>query len=126
MKIAVIEDSDTDVFIYQETFLNGFDFDRYGFAGDFLEQNDLYDVVFLDLNLPDMMGLELIKAVRSNHDKKLIVVTGTGSGYLRGKNMRDIMCAGADEVFQKSFIKQPAYIEMIKGEFICTDLAEQA
>jgi len=126
MKIAVIEDSDTDVFIYQETFLNGFDFDRYGLAGDFLKQDELYDVVFLDLNLPDMMGLELIKAVRSKHDKKLIVVTGTANGYLRGKNMRDIMCAGADEVFQKNFINQSAYIEMIKEEFTCIDLVEQA
>lgn len=112
--IALIEDNQGDVLIYQRTFLKGEGFDLFERLDDFLDSKTSYDKVVLDLNLPDSYGLDLVRSVRAKHEGLLIVITGLSSGYLRGKNMHDIIQAGANDVFQKDFISDEAYRKMIE------------
>ncbi len=60
----------------------GFEVETFGSAASFLERLKLfsYHVVFVDMKLPDMDGLELLRQTRKvNPDSEIIVVTGYGS-----------------------------------------------
>ena len=66
--ISVIEDmiSQLDDFICIETFQNALD------AYNYLEANDV-DVVFLDVEMPKMGGIELLKSLKKSPDRKSVV-----------------------------------------------------
>jgi YesN/AraC family two-component response regulator len=60
--------------------------------------NNSYDLVLLDLKLPDQSGTEMFKVVRSNNQPRIIVM----SGYINFKNM---MSSGEQEKFD--FLPKP-------------------
>ncbi|MDZ4766807.1 MAG: response regulator transcription factor [Chloroflexota bacterium] len=57
------------------------------------------DLVLLDLNLPDMSGLEVLRAVRANSLLPLIVL----SGYTEERDKVTALEAGADDYLAKPF-----------------------
>lgn len=67
-------------------------------AMEFLQRNS-YDLVFLDHDMPELTGLELVKYIRSQHMKTKIVMI---SGY---PTMQDffVKTVGADEYIPKPF-----------------------
>ncbi|MGX8850434.1 LytR/AlgR family response regulator transcription factor [Amedibacillus sp. YH-ame10] len=71
IRIAIIDDdlNDLETFIvsYFEEKSYIFVVDRFSFAKDYLEKKELYDIVFLDVELPDMNGLELAKIIRDTN-----------------------------------------------------------
>ena len=50
----------------------------YGKKGVELAKEQLMDVIILDLGLPDMDGLEVLRQIRGFSDVPLIIVTGRG------------------------------------------------
>lgn len=60
-------------------------------------------VVFLDINLPDIFGLELLKTIKAkNADIKVIMVTGEGSEKIK----RLAISYGADGYITKPFLPE--------------------
>lgn len=51
-----------------------------------------YDLVFLDINLPDGSGLDLIKTIKNNNNTYLVVI----SAYSQGKEKNMALNDGAD------------------------------
>jgi two-component system chemotaxis response regulator CheY len=61
-----------------------------------------YDAITLDLNMPDMHGLEFLRFVRGMETRKnvpIIVVTTRGDGEMH----RAVLSAGADRYISKPF-----------------------
>lgn len=59
-----------------------------------------YDVILLDIKLPDLDGTELLKTVRDNGRKQHIIVM---SGYATVKNVVSSMRLGAVDFLRKPF-----------------------
>mgnify|MGYP001581850992 CR=1 FL=1 len=58
------------------------------------------DTVSLDISLPDMSGLEVLKAMRAEAPQtRVVVVTGNNAEVLR----RDVLAGGAHAVLLKPF-----------------------
>jgi two-component system chemotaxis response regulator CheY len=74
-------------------------------ALSFLEEDGRFELALVDWNLPEMSGLDLVKAVRemSGHaDLRLMMVT-TETQLDR---VREALTAGADEYIMKPFDKE--------------------
>jgi two-component system chemotaxis response regulator CheY len=70
-----------------------------------LEEHESFDLALVDWNLPEMSGLDLVKAVRNMTDLKnlrLMMVT-TETQLAR---VREALIAGADEYIMKPFDKE--------------------
>lgn len=62
-----------------------------------------YDVILLDLGLPDMPGVEVCKAIRKNKiDTPVLILTSSGAV----KNRIELLDSGADDFMQKPFDAQ--------------------
>jgi two-component system aerobic respiration control sensor histidine kinase ArcB len=61
-----------------------------------VEQN--YDLLFVDIGLPDMAGFELIKEIRLLNDRLAKVPIVVLTGYSDDKEIKKCLAAGADEV----------------------------
>jgi DNA-binding NtrC family response regulator len=61
-----------------------------------------YDLVLLDLKLPDRDGLELLKSVDSDHSRRIIVM----SGYATVQSAINSMKLGAVDFLQKPFTEE--------------------
>ncbi|HEX2907674.1 MAG TPA: response regulator transcription factor [Phototrophicaceae bacterium] len=101
-QILIVED-DEDTAEVVSTLLNeaGYDtlaVDRGEIALYQINQN-LPDLVLLDLNLPDIHGLEVLKQVRSQSFLPMIVL----SGYGRERDKVTALEAGADDYMAKPF-----------------------
>ncbi|HEY0256517.1 MAG TPA: response regulator [Candidatus Methylacidiphilales bacterium] len=74
-------------------------------AVTFLEQGLLPSVVMVDWNMPEMSGLEMVKAVRLNpawNDVRLIMITSENEA----ERVQEALEAGADEYIMKPFSKE--------------------
>jgi DNA-binding response OmpR family regulator len=60
----------------------------------------LYDGVFLDINLPDGDGLTILRTIRAGTDVPIILISGTGSGTSRA----EAIDLGADDYVMKPFV----------------------
>jgi DNA-binding NtrC family response regulator len=70
-----------------------------------------FDVTITDLRLPDMTGLDVLKAVRAqNPDSRVIVITAYGSTEM----IRELKACGAFEVLKKPFLPSEI-ISLIEG-----------
>ena len=118
MKIAVLDDSDFDVAIIEAVLLKGFEFDRYKNLKDFQATTQKYDLILLDLQLPESFGTHTVERVRKIHKGRIIVITGAADDYLQGKTMAGVMNAGADDIFQKNKLCDKIYCEMILQEIL--------
>lgn len=71
-----------------------------------------YDAIMLDLNMPDMHGLEFLQFVRNHHafhDIPIVVITTQ-----TGDDMREaVLAAGANAYITKPFSPQ-AVLEQVK------------
>jgi two-component system, chemotaxis family, chemotaxis protein CheY len=107
MRALLIDDSRTMRSILKRA-LSPLGFDQFAEAGDGAEalvrltELGSFDVAFVDWNMPNMNGLELVKAVRKNGDyaeMKLVMCT-TESDL---QHVQSAMEAGANEYVMKPF-----------------------
>ncbi len=78
---------------------NGFDATCVGFGGLVVEALPGKDLVILDLGLPDMDGLEVLKAIRKTSDIPVIIATARGDEMDRVVGLE----IGADDYVVKPF-----------------------
>jgi two-component system chemotaxis sensor kinase CheA len=82
-------------------------------ALDALDAEDDFDIVVTDLQMPEMDGLELLGAIRSNPERSslpVVVVTSRGSQEDRKRGAQ----AGADAYIVKDEFDQQALLETVK------------
>lgn len=103
MKALVIEDdSGIAKFLQQHLPSNGFSVDvaNDAAAGLLLFREGEYDIVLLDLNLPDMPGEEVCARIREDvHVPPILILTVTGAV----ENKIRLLNAGADDYLPKPF-----------------------
>lgn len=105
MKNILLVDDDQEV---SQSVANLFDSDKYRFeflgdgAGvtDFLMENQNIDLVMLDVNLPSMSGLEVLKQIRMVKSELPVIVI---SGFVSAENAIEAMREGAYEYLTKPF-----------------------
>ncbi len=105
MKNILLVDDDKDL---SQSLANLFDSDKFNF--DFLEdgtsvsqyvrENDSLDLVMLDVNLPSMSGLDVLKQIKSVKDNLPVIVI---SGFVSTENAIEAMREGAFEYLTKPF-----------------------
>jgi DNA-binding NtrC family response regulator len=105
MKNILLVDDDREV---SRSVANLFDSDKYRFefledgtgVAEFLEKNREIDLVMLDVNLPSMSGLEVLRQIRqTSSDLPVIVI----SGFVSTENAIEAMKEGAYEYLTKPF-----------------------
>jgi two-component system KDP operon response regulator KdpE len=101
-RILIIEDDKyIQSFISLSLKTNGYVFDRAstGIEGISLFNNNHPDIILLDLGLPDIDGIEVIKLIRENSEIPILVVSA------RGQESEKIAAldAGADDYISKPF-----------------------
>lgn len=106
-KILIVDDSSTMRKIIQRTIRqtdleieNVYEADNGTAALKSLESNPV-DVIFSDINMPEMNGLELVKAVRADHPQSplIIMVTTEGSDAI----VEEAINSGANGYVRKPF-----------------------
>jgi two-component system nitrogen regulation response regulator GlnG len=105
MKNILLVDDDREV---SESVANLFDPDKYQFAflsdgpevKPFLSEHDDIDVVMLDVNLPTMSGLEVLKQIREVKSEIPVIMI---SGFVSTENAIEAMKEGAYEYLTKPF-----------------------
>ncbi|EKE00229.1 MAG: hypothetical protein ACD_22C00072G0012 [uncultured bacterium] len=107
MRILVIDDDREFARTLKDALLESYlvDLAFTGSEGAYLSQVNCYDVIILDLNLPDMDGVEVCRLIRSSNVQTPIIML-TGSEELNSK-----VCSldnGADDYLTKPF----AYTEL--------------
>lgn len=124
MRIAHIEDEEVDSYLLNQAFsvahiednaeyaslvdyVLPYDITRFYNVDDF--EDDVFDIIITDLRLTKTYGLETIKELRSKTDLPIIVLTGMGGNYLRGRDYQAFMEAGANEVFDKEMVSDPTF-----------------
>ncbi len=82
-------------------------------AQDLLKQN-LYDVVILDIRLPDGSGIDLLKEIKSNPDSPTVIIF---TGYPFPQYRERCMNFGADYFLDKSteYQKIPEVIGLLEN-----------
>ena len=74
-----------------------------------LAQNGLYDIVFLDVNLPDANGLDLIKKIKSLPSNPEVIII-TGESDPDGAEMA--IASGAWNYLEKPFLRQEIALQV--------------
>lgn len=100
-KILIVDDEESICSLYTEAFTKkGYTVSSATSAEEGLEilENENFEVMFLDLNLPGMSGVELCKKIRQEgSNAKIFAITGYSSLY----GVKECKKAGFDEVFTK-------------------------
>ncbi|WP_051872348.1 response regulator transcription factor [Streptomyces sclerotialus] len=78
---------------------HGHEVSTVGTGAETLRVYDEADLLLLDLELPDLDGLEVCRIIRTQHDIPVIAVTARGSGLDRVLGLR----AGADDYLVKPY-----------------------
>jgi two-component system, OmpR family, KDP operon response regulator KdpE len=102
LQVLVVEDDD-DTAEVMRTLLNDIGFDAYsvekGEDALALISTGSPDLVLLDINLPDMNGLDILRSVRSHSFLPMIVI----SGYGKDRDRVLALEVGADDYLSKPF-----------------------
>lgn len=102
MRILVVEDEvKTADYMHQGLTESGYivDIANNGIDGLHLAQSQNYDLIVLDVNLPEMEGWEVLKELRKSRDTRVIMVTARGR---LGEKVRGLEL-GADDYLVKPF-----------------------
>ncbi len=105
MKNILLVDDDKEV---SQSVANLFDSDKYKFefmedgagVSRYLQENQNVDLVMLDVNLPTMSGLEVLKQIRQVKSEVPVIVI---SGFVSTENAIEAMREGAYEYLTKPF-----------------------
>ncbi|MFQ5499991.1 MAG: sigma-54-dependent transcriptional regulator [Candidatus Zixiibacteriota bacterium] len=105
MKKILLVDDDPDL---SQSLANLFDTDRFSFeflndgvnVCKFVRENDNIDLVMLDVNLPSLSGLDVLKQIRKVNDDLPVIVI---SGFVSTENAIEAMREGAFEYLTKPF-----------------------
>ncbi len=103
IKILIVEDDDTSRIMMQETLgSEGYHITALENAEDAWAQIDSInpDILFLDINLPGMSGLELCERIRENNKyKDIYIIAATGKDST--KDLEEILNSGANDYMAK-------------------------
>lgn len=115
-RFLIVDDSNTIRKIIKAS-LRSLDptFDEAGSGLEAIEQLALhpYDAITLDLNMPDMQGLEFLRFIRNQHSFKhlpVLVVTTRADGKIE----QDVLVAGADGYLSKPFTPDQLLEKMLE------------
>ena len=105
MKNILLVDDDTEL---SQSLANLFDSDRFRFRflGDgaevteFVDQHNDIDLVLLDVNLPTMSGLDVLRGIKQKKNSPPVIVI---SGFVSTENAMEAMREGAFEYLTKPF-----------------------
>jgi len=105
MKNILLVDDDKDL---SQSLANLFDSDKFAFrfledgaeVGHFVNQHGDIDCVMLDVNLPTMSGLEVLRQIKEIRDELPVIVI---SGFVSTENAIEAMREGAFEYLTKPF-----------------------
>ena len=127
MKIAIL-DNDKDFcdkikqLIIDNSYVSGFDIDMYESPHIFLENRNKYDVLFLEIDLLEIDGIDIVRKLKSN---QIIIVVVTNS-YDRITEVIGINVAGyiiknqIDIEFKKIIKEILEYVDINKNIMITT------
>ncbi|EPN37253.1 DNA-binding heavy metal response regulator, partial [Pseudomonas syringae pv. actinidiae ICMP 19096] len=102
MRILVVEDEPkTAEYMHQGLTESGYvvDIAATGLDGLYLAQHQAYDVVILDVNLPEMDGWEVLSRLRKTVNTRIMMVTARGRLEEKVKGLE----MGADDYLVKPF-----------------------
>lgn len=102
MRILVVEDEPkTAEYMHQGLTESGYvvDVANTGPDGLSLAQQQAYDIVILDVNLPEMEGWEVLRRLRETSNTRVMMVTARGRLYDKVKGLE----MGADDYLVKPF-----------------------
>lgn len=101
---ALIVDDILDNIILLETLLKNLNFQVHSALsaeeGIKKADNNNFDVIFMDILLPDLNGNEVIKRIRSNTNKKQPIIIGVSASIFK-EEIKDVLDAGADDFLSK-------------------------
>ncbi|MFH1372667.1 MAG: sigma-54 dependent transcriptional regulator [bacterium] len=105
MKNILLVDDDKDL---SQSLANLFDSDKFNFSilddganvEQFVNEHENLDLVMLDVNLPTMSGLEVLKQIRQSNDSLPVIVI---SGFVSTEDAIEAMREGAFEYLTKPF-----------------------
>ncbi len=105
MKNILLVDDDKDL---SQSLANLFDTDKFNFqfledgseVSRFVKEHNDIDLVMLDVNLPSMSGLEVLKEIKQVRDELPVIVI---SGFVSTENAIEAMREGAFEYLTKPF-----------------------
>jgi DNA-binding response OmpR family regulator len=102
MRVLIIEDNPLIAQALQQTLRKYYTVDvcNKGKKGQLQAENTSYDVILLDLSLPDIQGEEICYALRKNGiDTPIIILSGKGEV----KSKTNLLNMGADDYITKPF-----------------------
>ena len=85
LNIAVCDDEAAflnDIYCKVLRFDSDYNIDRYTDASDILSRAERYDIIFLDIEMPDSNGMEAAKKIRENGYKGYIIFLTSHSEYM--------------------------------------------
>ena len=102
MKVLVIEDCEELITTIREKLRNYYTVDtaKTGLEGEELFDSNDYDVVILDLTLPDMDGTELCRRICRQGDNVPVIILSGRSDFKHKVNALNV---GADDYLEKPF-----------------------
>jgi len=84
-----------------------------GYSGIAAYQKNYYDLIFTDIGLPDMDGLEVIRRIRAQEINKHIPIVAMTAHVLE-EDRKNCLNAGADDVLTKPFMREDLYSILMK------------
>lgn len=105
MKVLVVEDEVNLANTIKQCICNNYDVELAydGYDGYMLAKNDIYDVIVLDLMLPEMSGYDILKKLRSENINTPVLILSAKDGVddkVKGFNY------GADDYIVKPFQRE--------------------
>lgn len=114
---ALIVDDILDNIILLETLLKNLDLQVHtalsAEEGIKKTDNNDFDIIFMDILLPDLNGNEVIKRIRSNTDKKQPIIIGVSASIFK-EEIKDVLSAGADDFLSKPINIDELYSILVK------------
>nr|WP_042181913.1 response regulator transcription factor [Kibdelosporangium sp. MJ126-NF4]ADB02841.1 AzicR3 [Kibdelosporangium sp. MJ126-NF4]CEL14059.1 Phosphate regulon transcriptional regulatory protein PhoB (SphR) [Kibdelosporangium sp. MJ126-NF4]CTQ88425.1 Phosphate regulon transcriptional regulatory protein PhoB (SphR) [Kibdelosporangium sp. MJ126-NF4] len=99
LRILLVEDQDKASSLPHTLSRHGYDIATVGTGGEALTSNDDADLILLDLELPDMDGLEVCRQIRRLNDTPMIAFTDGGAKLERVL----VLQAGSDDCMDKPY-----------------------